>query len=541
MKKIISMLAALILVLAGCSSGGNTDEVFVKATTEPEGLDIKDASYSQTFAIYSDLYSGIYKINDLGELELSGASDVTFNKENLTYTIKLRDDMKWVDSTGAEKGAVTANDYVWTYNRIVDVAKPGLMAYLFEPFKGYKEVMIDKSAETGSLGVKAVDDTTLEIQLAYEVPYFESMLAFPAFYPQSQKAFEEHGESFSTTADTAWYNGPFYATAYDMTSEIVTSKNTLYYNAEKVQLEGVKYKVVEDETTAVQAFKNGEIDYTAITDPTVYSEGISDKSVQDKLTGYTFYLSLNKDEGHSTSDKLLSEALAKGFDRATILTTAMGEINKPVEHMILKDITPVAYDGLEYKDYAQDSYGTYDLEGAKAALDKYMKQENITDSSLITLQYLSNDASASKRVAEAIQANYSQNLGITIEVVEMQGNAYYDARNAGEFDLVNGGWGPDYADPSTYLSIFNSAYIGTMNTSRYNNPEFDKQLNSSALITDPVKRMQEYAKLEKMLLEDYAVVPFYQKNEPYMIKQTYKVPSHLFLKISNEYTTLEAE
>ncbi|WOO87565.1 peptide ABC transporter substrate-binding protein [Mollicutes bacterium LVI A0039] len=537
MKKIVSLLLAFVLVLAGCSSGSDTFTYTVTANIE--SLDTVDASYSQTFTLFADVFMGAQTIDGEGNLADGGSTSVEVSEDGLVYTIKLREDVKWVDNTGAEKGNVVAQDYVTAYQRMVNPDNASVYSYIFEPIQNATAISAGEKA-VEELGVKALDDYTLEITLDYVAPYFQSMLAFQSFSPVATGAVEEFGEDYGTSAETTWYNGPYYVSEYDTAYIVSLKKNDLYFNADNVQVENIDLRVTEDSTARYNAFTNGEIDYGEIGSTEDYAAGKEAGVITDQMTGYSFYVTMNQAPEATTSNENLRNALKYGFDRETILMNASGEINKPIEYVIPADMTGAAYDGVEYRDYAGDSLITYDKEKANKYFDAYMKDMGYTDRSQIEVEYLGTaDGNGGNKPAEVIQAFYLQEFGITVNLTIQPFEQMVESRKAGAFDFMATGWGPDYADPSTYLALWQTSQIGAMNTVSYSNKEYDELFAKANVEQDTAKRFEMFAELEQMLVDDGVLIPFYQKNAPYVLSEEYDLPIHLFFKISHEYLTVK--
>ncbi len=535
MKKLLSILAAFTLVLTGCGAS----DAFVYTVSSPiETLDPKDASYSQTFTLFSDIYTGATIVNADGEIENGAATDIKVSDDGLTYTISLRDDMKWVDNTGAEMGNVTAHDYEFSYKRMVDPESASVYSYIFELIDNASEIIAGEK-DADELAVKALDDYTLEIKLDHVAPYFESMLAFGSFVPQSEEAIDEYGDEYGVEADTTWYNGPYYVTSYDPTYEVVVEKNDAYYDADEVSVEKINYRLNEDSNSRYLAFLNGEVDFAEITTPEDYKAGKEEGVITDEMTAYSYYAVLNNDESSVTSDEDLRMALSYGFDRAKILESVYGDINQPIEYLIPSDITTSAYDGVEYRDYAGDSLTSYDEAKANEYFDKYMDKMGYTDRDQITVEFLTSDSGQGQKLAEVLQSFYLQTFGITINTTVQPFTQYVDSRSSGAFDMYIQGWGPDYADPSTYLGLWQSSQIGVQNYAAYSDADFDKLYEEANAEQDTETRFEEFAELEKMIVESGTVIPFYQKNNPIVVSEGTTIPQHLFLKISHEFLEVE--
>ncbi len=533
MKKLLSLLAAFVLVLAGC---GATDSFVYTVSAPVETLDPKDASYNQTFTVFADIYTGATIVDPDGKIQNGGAENIEVSEDGLTYTITLRDDMTWVDSTGAEKGNVTASDYEYTYKRMVDPASASVYSYIFEVVDNANEITAGEM-DPDKLAVTAIDDYTLEIKLDHVAPYFDSMLAFGSFVPQSQAAIEEYGKDYGTSAETTWYNGPYYVTSYDPNYEITVAKNESYYNADNVSVSNITYRLNEDSTARYNSFIGGEVDFAEISTPEDYKLGQEAGIIEDQMTAYSYYAVLNNDESSVTSDPDLRQAISAGFNREQILKSVYGDINEPLEYLIPEGITPTAYDGVEYRDYSEDSLITYDEDKANEYFDKYMEKMGYTKRSQIEIEFLTSDNGQGTKLAEVIKSYYEQTFGITVNTTVQPFTQYVDSRSSGAFDMYVQGWGPDYADPSTYLSLWQSSQIGIQNYAGYSDEEFDKLYEEANAETDTEKRFTEFAELEKMVIDSGTVIPFYQKNNPVVVTEGYTLPNHLFMKISHEFLT----
>lgn len=539
MKRLIAVLVSFLIVLAGCTS--SSDSFVYLINNSIETMDPVGASYSQTFQLFSNIYQGSMQIDGQSELINGGAESVDVSDDGLTYTIHLRDDVHWVDNTGADMGLVTANDYVGEYQRMVDPSEASIFSYIFEIIENADEVIAGEM-DPSELGVKALDDYTLEITLNTVAPYFESMLAFGSFSPQPMAAIEKYGSDYGTSAETTWYNGAYYVTSYEPDYEVVIEKNPLYINADNVTLDEVVFRVSTDSTTRYNSFINGESDYAEITTAEDYEEGIADGTIQDKLTSYSYYAVLNARDDAITSNLNLRKGLAYGFDRDTIVKGVYGNINQPIEYIIPADLTTSSYDGVDYHDYSSDSLITYDVDQANKYFDAYMDDMGYTDRSQIEINLLASaDASGNSKFAEVVQSAYNQTFGITVDLTVQPFEQFIESKKSGAFDMYLQSWGPDYADPSTYLGLWQSGQIGSQNYSGYNNPEYDELYDQAVKETDVEKRFTEFAELEKMIVDDAVAIPFYQLNAPYMLTDGYTMGFDSFNQISQEYTTYEGK
>ncbi len=537
MKRIMVVISCLLFALAGCSSK-SADYVYL-VSAQIETMDPVDASYSQTFQLFADIFSGMMQIDGNGNLINDNASEITVSDDNLTYTIKMRDDLNWVNNEGEVMAPVTAHDYEYAFKRMVDPQSASIYAYVYEVIDNATEIT-DGSAQVDSLGVKALDDYTLEINLEYVAPYFTSMLAFGSFMPVSEQAVEQYGEDYGTSASTTWYNGAYYVTEYEPEYVVHLEKNEDYYGADDISINSIDARLNEDSSSRYNAVVSGEADFAELTTSEDYVQGLEEGNVHDQLTAYSHYAVLNTANDSVTSNPTLRKALAYGFDRETIAKTAFGEINQPIEYIIPSGVTPSSYDGVEYRDYSEDSLITFDKEKADKYFDQYMKEMGYTDRSQITIEFLAGaDSSGNSKLAEGVQSSYLQNFGITVDTTIQPFDQYLESRNNGAFDMYVQSWGPDYADPATYLGLWQSNQIGSQNRASYNNPEYDKLYEKAVIESDVDSRFTDFAKLEKMIVDDNVAIPLLQLNSPYMLSEGFEMTAPSVMQVSHQYISMD--
>ncbi len=533
MKKIFLIITFLIIFLSGCQKEDNLS--FVYPSKEIEGLDISHAYYSYSMQFFTDIYQGLTEVNSEGNVVYGLATDISVSSDGLTYTIKLREDAYWYDYQGNTKGHVTASDFVFSWRRTLEVNSE--YSYIFSIIENGSEI-IAKEKEVDQLGIEAIDDYTLEIRLDHPAQYFESLLAFPLFYPQPESAYLKYQYDYATSNQYMYYNGPFYPSSYDKSYEIVLDKAPLYYDQEHVDLNQIIYKVSNDLEMNYQGYQAGEYDYTTIQNPNYYEANKDNSELHDHLTGYIYSLYLNTSEDSIFNNKDLRLAMAYGLNRTIINDSVYAGMNLEVNYLVPDDFVGDFY-GVEYRDYADDDYILYDKKKADYHFDKYMDQMGYESRNQIEISFLISDNELSINVAQVIEAFYKQEYGINIDIVIKPHNIFVEDKRIGNFDMVLSSWGADYLDPETYLSQWESEAIDYINISRYINPEFDEIYKQASQEQDIEKRFEMFAQLEKIVLEDAVVIPIYQENIPYLVNYKYVMPEDLVMIISHKYIHLK--
>ncbi|WP_429955358.1 peptide ABC transporter substrate-binding protein [Enterococcus sp. AZ192] len=507
--------SALVLALAACGSGSKKEDAAddkkqvlkVLESAELPTMDISQATDVVSFSAISQVMEGLYEFADDSTSAPAIAEEVVEpTNDGKTYTIKLREDAKW--SNGEP---VTANDFVYSWKRTVDPKTGSEYAYLFDGFENY--TAISKGEKPASdLGVKALDDYTLEINLEYPIPYLSSLLAKPTFYPLNEKFVEEKGKDYGTNSDNMIYNGPFTLADWDGTSITWNYiKNDKYREADKVKLDEVNVQVSKEIGTNVNLFKAGETDIAPIKGEYVDQEKDNPELVT-RIYPSTSYLQYNT-ENKVFANKNARNAITKLIDSDQIAKNILKDGSMAIEAFVPKGIANQETG----KDFAEEA-GTLmktDVEGGKKLWEDAKKELGI-DSASITL--LTSDTDSAKKLSEYIQGLLTENLsGLKVTISSVPFKNRLDQMSSGDFDVVLAGWAATYADPYDFLQLFRTG--GEQNYGKFSNEEFDKLLQESATTyaTENEKRWDTLLDAQKVLMENSPVTPLYQASEAFLV------------------------
>jgi oligopeptide transport system substrate-binding protein len=506
---------ALVLTLAACSTGSKKDEstgdkkqvLKVLENAELPTMDLSQATDVVSFSAISQVMEGLYEFADDSTSAPAIAKEVaTPTDDGKKYTIELRDDAKWSNGD-----PVTANDFVYSWKRTADPKTGSEYAYLFDGFKNYSA--ISKGEKPASeLGVKAVDDYTLEIDLEYPIPYLSSLLAKPTFYPLNEKYVEEKGKEYGTSSDNMIYNGPFTLEDWDGTS--ITwkyVKNDKYRDAKNVKLDEVNVQVSKEIGTNVNLFKGGETDIAPIKGEYVDQEKENPELVIRTYPS-TSYLQYNT-ENQIFANKNARNAITKLIDSDQIAKNILKDGSKAINAFVPKGISNQDTG----KDFAEEAGALMktDVEGGKKLWEQAKKELGI-DSASITL--LTSDTDSAKKLSEYIQGLLTENLsGLKVTISSVPFKNRLDQMSKGDFDVVLAGWAATYADPYDFLQLLRSD--GEQNYGKFKNEEYDKLLNDSATTyaTDNEKRWNTLLDAQKVFMENSPVTPLYQSSEAFLV------------------------
>ncbi|MFJ6414294.1 peptide ABC transporter substrate-binding protein [Terribacillus saccharophilus] len=537
MRKSNWLLLALVLVLssflAACSGGSdssggsgggeggsgdsasgsaNGDQVYnLTIGDEIPSMDSSLADDQYGIQWTSEIQEGLYRLAEDGSLaEGIATGDPEVSEDGLTWTFKLREDAEWENGD-----PVTANDFVYAWQRAINPDTgseygPYMMSGVI---KNATEVN-QGEAELDELGVTAVDDYTLEVQLEKPVPYFESLTTFPTFMPLNQKFVEEQGENYALEAENLLSNGPFKMTEWNHGSTMKFEKNDTYWDADTVQLEEINLQVVKDTATGVNLYDTGAVDRTSLTAEFV-DQRINDPDYLPVPDMASWYLKLNQNRmGEETPLANINarKAIAQAVDKDGLVNVVLNNGSTVSNGLMPKEFVK-GPDGEDFRD-ANGDLLTYDTEAAKEAWAT-AKEELGQDE--ITLEILTGDADISVQIVDYLKEQLESNLeGLTIETMQVPFQQRLDLDTAGDFDIQVSGWGPDYIDPYTFMNLF--VTDGENNRMAYSSEEYDSLVEQASTenATNPEARWQNFLDAEKVLLEDAAIAPLYQAGYSYL-------------------------
>ncbi len=538
-KCLIWMLVLLLsLGMVACSTPQQGDENKEVAVGNNDQGDLKVLRYSLTAdvptldqhlansipsaTVGNQVFEGLIRTY-LGEVKPGMAESWDVSPDGLTYTFYLRD-AKWSDGK-----PVTAENFEYGIKRLLDPQTASGYAFIGMAVKNaYKvnngELPIDE------LGVKAIDEKTLEIRLENPTGYFLSMLSMIQFAPAREDYVIQHGKDYAADADKNAYNGPFVVKEWKHEDRIILEKNTNYWNAEAINLDEVHIIVVPDGMTALAMFESGDLDMVEV--PAEVVAQYSDK-VEYYYNGANDFIKLNMDGTSPLENKDLRLALNYVLNRAEYIMLSTQGLYDPNPRYVLPQVNGIKGEyGDEYK------YEAFPLKGDKKValehLDKAMLALGVKSPSDIELELLTTDVERTRKEAEIIQDQLQKDLGIKIKIKQVPYRQRLDMESKHEFEMVVTGWAPDYSDPMTYLELWttNSGY----NHGSYSNPKYDERIEFALTTADNQARMDALFEAEKILLEDGAIIPL-QLRRIAMLKNPKLVNfESYFVGINYEYT-----
>ena len=525
-KKILAMLSITTLAFSFTACGGGTSTPNAGATAENTSaagdplkvhIDVEVASMDPqvavdgtSFEVLAAVTEGLYSLDADGSAIPAMADKVEKSEDGLTYTVTLKD-AKWSNGT-----PVTANDFVFAWRRLVDPKTASEYAFMggIAGLKNADDISAGK-VSPDQLGVTAKDDKTLVIELDTPVPFFESLMAFPSFFPVNEEFYNKCGDKFATTVDTILCNGAFKVTSYEPAATTINlEKNADYWDADKVKLSGIQYQVIKDSQQAMLAYQNGDLDVATLSGEQV-EQFQADPEFQSIMAGYLWYISPNlKTPGLENEN--LRKALALSYDKDAIVNNILKDGSIKADFAV-PTLLATGPDGKDFRD-GTDTYLSTDKAKALEYYDK-AKEELGKDSFSYTM--IVEDTESAQNVAQFIQAEIQKTLpGVTINIETMPKKNRVERMQEGTFELGLTRCGPDYADPMTYLDMWTTD--SPNNYGFWSNAEFDQIIQSAKkgeLALDVNARWDALKKAEKMVMDEAVIFPVYQKGNAVMIKK----------------------
>lgn len=552
-KKIIASLLALSMItsvaLVGCGKGeekgaGNSANGEADAEqylnmlllSEPKTIDQSKSSDSYSSQILANCQESLTRIvqdeNGKDKIEKGIAESWETSDDKLTWTFKLRD-AKWSDGK-----PVTAEQFVYGITRTLDQNTASPYAFLLYPIANAVEFNSGK-AKAEDLGVKAIDEKTVEFTLASPCAYFLNLTYFKVMQPQREDIVKQHGDKYGSEANSMVYCGPFMISEWVHNNKVEFVKNPEYWDAENVKLDKVTMKIIKEESARMNELLNGSLDMATVVKPEWIEKFDSTgeyeaKKGYDGSTTYTFF---------NLKDKLFSNAkVRKAFiiaeDRENKIKTLRKGLGEPALGFVPKS---VQIGGEEYRTKVNELPVQKLMDentDPKALLIEGMKELELgEDPSKITISYLQSGTDAvAKEYAEFQQQVYTKKLGINVKVDFVEWAQFQERTDNFDYQVAGMAWTGDYNDPNTYLDLWTST-AGVVATG-WSNSKYDELIAKAGKSDDKNERAELFKEAERILLyEDGVVSPeAWRFKNTYVRKYVKNYTAPLFGTIDLKYT-----
>ena len=471
--------------------------------SEPSSLDPHKVESDVENNIISDLFEGLVSVSPTGEIE-PRLAEKWENKDNTVWTFHLRPGVTWSDGT-----AITAQDIVWSWQRLVSpltaspyASYPGNMHII----NGAEIAQGKKAPET--LGVKAVDDATLEVTLTQPNAAFLAMLAHPSLVPLDKVLISRYGDKW-TKPEHIVTSGPYKLSQWVVNERIVAERNPRYWDNAHTVINKVTYLPISSETADVNRYKAGEIDI-------VYTVPINQFAQLKKTMGdqldvspqlATYYYEFNTTRP-PFNDPRVRRALNMALDKDIIAEKVLGQGQRPAWLISQPDIGGVKLHNPEYASWPREK--------RIAEAKKLLSEAGYNETHPLVFNLLYNTSESHQRIAIAASSMWKKNLGVEAKLQNQEWKTMLDAMHTHNFDAVRYAWIADYDDAATFLNNFRTG--DSENTSQYSNPAYDEALRNAAKASDTTARGKFYQQAEDLLGQDVPAIPVYHYVRTHLVK-----------------------
>ena len=510
------ILSLLCLICFSCSvdsaKNRSSKELFINAGEEPKS--IAPTLSGNDFVYPRHTFETLIIRGKDGGLKNGVAESLNISEDGLIYTFNLKTNSKWSDGE-----TVTADDFVYALRRAADPLSGAEYTAFIEYVKNATSILAGDLPKE-SLGVKAIDDYTLEIELESPTGYFLDILTYPIFAPVRQDIIERYGNNWTLNPKTYIGNGAFIMTERRPDSRIVMVKNTNYWNKNEIIPEKITFVMMQDPTLALAGIKEGSLDFSV----KVLSqdiESLKNDGILDIAPYYSTVAFGINDNDIILKDKRIRKALSLAIDRNYIVEKVVLTAKSPTSAWVPVGAYDVEGDfrenGGEYLDISKEAYSN-NVAVAKRLMAEagYPNGEGFP-----VLEYKTTSDLVYIQVAEAVQQMWKENLGVDLQISSMEWAAYQQMRLEKAYQIMRTIWIGDYSDPMTFLENYLS--YRPQNYAGYSNIQFDNYIETARKSSDQNVRMKAMHEAERLLIaEDNVLIPIYNPSNPLMVSKRLK-------------------
>lgn len=497
------MTIALALSLDGfCASLDYPNQrITVAMTQEPPNLNSMKTTDLVSYFLLGHINEGLLRYDKRGRL-IPGVA-TTWDVTDTHMIFRLRDDAKWSDGS-----PVTAHDFVYAWRKVNDPVEAAPFAAIMYPIKNAEAIQRGE-LPPDRLGVQALSDLELKVELERPCGYCASLMPHGTFFPVNQAFHERKGTLFGSEAEHLLENGPFKMTEWVHESHIVLAKNEHYWDRESIVLNEIRIGyITSDNRTRLNLFRDDQIAFARLGAETVTDAVSGGMRLRTFLSGGVAYIWFNMREGRSTSNKDLRKAIQVGFNPDVFVNQVIAIPGyRPTTTLF-----PSWMKGLSTT--FVEEYPPPAIKRGPEEVRRYLGRARAGLGHIPPLTILTVSSPTGAKIAEYFQGYLRQRLGLEAKVDQQSFKQYLSKSRNGDFDLVISSWFPDFDDLVTYADLLGS--YNANNRGRFENETYDKWLRTLQVSTDPVKRFEAAARLQNILVEEAPVLPTAETGSAYL-------------------------
>ncbi len=512
-------LTFALLSLTGCGPHEDTAAKMAKVgilvinnSAEPAGLDPQEVTGLLESRIVGALFEGLVNYDPVDLHPIPGAAESwTMSPDGKVWTFKIRANARWSNGD-----PVTADDFRFSYQRMLTPAFGAEYSSMLHCVRGAKGYNRGKLKDFAQVGFRTPDAQTLIIELDNPVPYFLQLICHHSWLPVHPPTILKFGRQ--DEMHTLWTrpgnlvgNGAFTLGSWEVARRIAVRKSSTYWDAANVSLQGVEFRAITDLFTEERAFRGGELHLTGSVPPYKIVQLREQKAPYLRLDAYLScsFIRVNTDvKGNAPVHQVLADvrvrrALGMTIDRNLIAERVLRAGESPALHL-----TPPGTGGF----YAKSQWST----DAAVARKLLAEAGYPGGQGFPKLEYLLNTSEGSQMAAQAYQEMWRQQLGVNIELRNLDWKVYLSALHKGDYQIARSAWTGDYNDPNTFLEMFITG--NDLNQTNWSDPEYDRLIGAAAQETNPAKRFEYFQQAEQRLQEAAPILPVVFNKNKFLIR-----------------------
>lgn len=493
--------------------------ISLNAGMEPTGLNTLTSTYSIEFSLFKHMYENLVTLDDDDNTVPGAAESWDYDEDTLTYTFHLRKDGVWTNGD-----PVTAKDFEFAWSQALNPDVASDYAYFLYFIKN-AEKYFNGEVSWDEVGVKVVDEYTLEVTMEQPTPYALFLFSFGTLAPINQRFYEAVGaDLYSTEAQYFCTNGPFALTEWSHNDKIVMQKNDAWHGAADVEVEEIDWKIITDANAALSSFLAGDLDMVGLgTGELIKQATAAGATIQSYTDGTSFYIYFNNNDQY-LSNVNLRRALFNAIDEQKEIDTVWQNDNEPMTSFTAPGVS--ATDGTSFAGKVGELYApSRDQEKAKEYLATALSELGCTVDDLSAhLSIDCGDSATSTAEASFYQEQWRQVLGIEVTVNPMITKQGSQNRKTGNYVMSVTGWGPDYNDPNTFLDLW--VTDGGNNQTGFSNERYDELIDLASKETDLEKRESYFIECEQIIADQLPIGPAFWRASSYACSDKIKGGMH---------------
>lgn len=496
---ILGLCCCVAFLCCGCSGVPKAETVSYVLEAEPSRLDPAMTTSLAENNTELQLFEGLTRLDDQDIPQPALAASWDISDDGKTYTFHLRDTIYWSDGT-----PITAQDIAYSWKRVIDPKVASENAYMMfciekaaDYFKG--------NATADDVGIKVLDDKTLQVRLTNPTAYFLNLTAFHCYYPVPQQVVEAHPDTWASDAETMVCSGPYRITKWIHSSEIEMVKNELYWDKDAVKLSSITFPISDSQATRLTLVESGQANMMVEPPP-------SDQERLEKLGLYRVapYLGIYYYVFNVQKPPFDDVRVRKAFALAVQRQELIDHIVRGQKEAAYSWVPPGIIDKTG-RDFRAEGGRLIAEDGAMAR--KLLRDAGYDESHpLPAVSILFNTSEIHKAIAEAMQAMWKDTLGVEVRLTNQESKVFMASRSQGEYQIARASWIADYSDAMTFLDVFDDEE----NDAQYHNPAYHDLIQKAKTTNDEALRLQYMHEAEQLLFDDCVIIPIYYTTQPYV-------------------------